>query len=109
MNYGNRIVKMIKINDFIDILKEYPKEKIECTGHTFFRLSQKQRKIYTPDELIKILKEENPILAGLQKNGNYAIFYKYKNKHLKIILGINPRKINIVTFYFIKEWQLLKL
>ena len=109
MHYGNIIVKKIGIEEFSNIIKKYSKDKIECTRHTFFRLSEKQRKIYTSEELIKILKEETPILVGIQENNNYAVFYKYQNKHLKMILGLDLRKINIVTFYFINEWQLPKL
>ena len=109
MDYGNRIVKKIEIQEFSNIIKGYSEDKIECTKHTFFRLSQKQRNIYTSKELINILKVEIPILAGIQENGNYAVFYKYKDKYLKMILGVNLRKVIIVTFYFINEWQLPKL
>ena len=109
MNYGNKIIKEVEVGEFSDIIKKYSKNQIECTRHTFFRLNEKQRKIYTLGELIKILMEEKPILVGIQENKNYAVFYKYKEKHLKIILRIDFRKVNIVTFFFINEWQLPRL
>jgi len=42
-----RIVKKVDIKEFESFMKEYEKDQIECTEHTFFRLSEKQRKIYT--------------------------------------------------------------
>ncbi len=104
-----KIEKRIDIEEFIKFIKEYKEDQIECTGHTFFRLSEKQRKIYTCNELIKILTQEKPFLVGFQYNENYAVFYKYNNRNLKIILNIINRKIKIVTFYFIEEWQIPKI
>ena len=104
-----KIKKKINIQDFIEKIKGYKPEQMECTTHTFFRLSQKQRQIFTCEELKNILINERPFLVGIQKNDNYATFYKYKNKNLKIILGLSTRKVKIVTFYYILEWQIPKI
>ncbi|MBI4117031.1 hypothetical protein HY449_04785 [Candidatus Pacearchaeota archaeon] len=104
-----KIEKRVEIEEFIKFIKEYKEEQIECTSHTFFRLSEKQRKIYTCDELKKILTQEKPFLVGFQYNKNYAVFYKHQNKNLKLIVGIGDRKVKIVTFYFIEEWQIPKI
>ena len=101
-----KIEKRVNVEEFIKFIQEYNEEQIECTLHTFFRLSEKQRKIYTREELIRILTREKPFLVGFQYNKNYAAFYKYNNKNLKMILNIGDRKIKIVTFYFIEEWQI---
>jgi len=106
---NKKIKKRVDINEFVKFIKEYKKEQIECTDHTFFRLSQKQREIFTCEELKKILFDEKPFLVGIQHNENYAVFYKYKNKNIRIILGINSQKINIVTFYYIEQWQIPKI
>jgi len=106
---GNKIKKKVEVKEFLKFLKEYESEQIECTHHTFFRLSEKQRKIYTCKELRKILTQEVPFLVGFQYNENYAVFYKYKGKNLKMIVAFNDRKIKIVTFYFIEEWQIPKI
>ena len=103
-----KIEKRIDIEEFIKFIQEYNKGQIECTPHTFFRLSEKQRKIYTCDELKKILTKEKPFLIGIQYNKNYAVFYKYENKNLKMIVNIINRKIKRVTFYFIEQWQIPK-
>ena len=66
-----KIEKKVDIDEFLKFIKEYSKEQIECTPHTFFRLSEKQRKIYTCDELRHILTQERPFLVGFQYNKNY--------------------------------------
>jgi len=104
-----KIEKRVEIEEFIKFIKEFKLEQIECTDHTFFRLSEKQRKIYTYDELRKILTQETPFLVGFQYNKNYAVFYRYNNKNLKIIVALDDTKVKIVTFYFIEEWQIPKI
>ncbi|MBR9704060.1 hypothetical protein GOV12_01505 [Candidatus Pacearchaeota archaeon] len=104
-----KIEKKVNIKEFIEFVKEYKKEQFECTEHTFFRLSEKQRKIITSSELRRILINKTPFLVGSQYNKNYAIFYKYQNRNLKIIANFNNRKVKIVTFYFIEEWQIPKI
>jgi hypothetical protein len=104
-----KIKKKVEVKEFQDFLKDYSIEDIECTQHTFFRLSEKQRKIFTCDELKRILTKETPFLVGLQNNRNYAVFYIHNNKNLKIIVNLGNRKIKIVTFYFIEQWQIPKI
>jgi len=86
---STKIKKRVNIEDFIRLIKDYSQEQIECTQHTFFRLSQKQREIFTCEKLKMILKKEMPFLVGIQYNKNYAAFYKYQNKNLKMILGFS--------------------
>ena len=89
MSLGNKIVKRIDVKEFLNIIKEYSAEKIECTNHTFFRLSDKQRLIYTSDKLKEYLLHDEPFLVGLQNNSNYALFYKHeKNKIIRIIVDV---------------------
>tara|TARA_Y100000310_G_scaffold343227_2_gene449891 strand:+ start:1277 stop:1612 length:336 start_codon:yes stop_codon:yes gene_type:complete len=111
MPSGNKIKEKIEIDDFLEIIKEYSKEQIECTHHTFFRLSEKQRKIFTCETVKEYLFHETPFLVGVQENRNYAIFYKYKKKKfIRIIADMrNMRKINIVTFYLIEEYQIPRI
>ncbi len=103
---GNKIQKKVEVEKFLSFIREYKKEQIECTIHTFFRLSEKQRKIYTCDELRTILTEKRPFLVGLQYSGNYAVFYKHQSKNLKIIVDLTNTKVKIVTFFFIENWQI---
>ncbi len=106
---STKIVKKVDSEKLFKVIKKYPKENIECTKHTFFRLSEKQREIFTCGELRDTLLNNKPFLVGIQHNGNHALFYKYKNKNLKIVVNIDNRKIKIVTFYFIEEWQIPKI
>ncbi len=107
--FDTQIKKKVVVKEFINIIQKYKAQQIECTKHTFFRLNEKQREIFTCEELTKILLKETPFLVGLQQNDNYAIFYKHQDKNLKMIVGINTQKVNIVTFYFIQEWQIPKI
>ena len=100
MVYGNIIVKKIEVKEFLDIIKDYKAEQIECTNHTFFRLSEAQRKIFKCEKLKELILHEEPIMIGIQDNGNHAVFYKYEKKIMRIMLDIQHQKINIVTFYF---------
>ena len=106
---GNKIKKKVEVKEFLKFLKEYGSEQIECTHHTFFRLSEKQRKIFTCEQLKEIITTKRPFLVGIQHNQNYALFYKHQNKNLKIIVNFSDRKVKIVTFYFIEEWQIPKI
>ncbi len=100
MVYGNKIVKKVAVEDFLEIMKEYSKDQIVCTNHTFIRLSEKQKKEFTCELLQEYLFHEIPIQVGIQDNNNYAVYYKYKDTFMRLILDIVvARKINIVTFY----------
>ena len=111
MQDSTKIKKKVGIMEFAEIIQQCKPEEIECTKHTFIRLSEKQRKIFTCSELKKIIMNYKPFLVGIQNNENYAVFYNYKNKHLKlkVIVDLDNRKIKIVTFYFIEEWQIPKI
>ena len=104
-----QIKKKLSNLDFIKIMSKFSEKQIECTEHTFFRLSKSQKKMFTCDEIGKVLLKDRPFLVGVQYNENNAVFYKYKSKNLKIILSIRDRKVNIVTFYFIKELQIPRI
>ena len=103
MAYGNLIVKKIEINEFLERIRDYKSEHIECTDHTFFRFSEKQRKIFKCEKLKDFILNEEPMFVGLQGNGNYAVFYKYEKKTMRMILDLQYQRINIVSFYFINQ------
>lgn len=101
---GHKIKKEIKIQEFLDLISDYPANKIKCTNHTFFRLSEKQRKFFKCQELKVFLLEKVPVFAGLQHNNNYAVFYAHKeNTVIRLVLYISSTGIQIVTFYRIEK------
>jgi len=106
---GNKIVEKVEIEDFIELVRRYSSEQIECTNHTFFRLSEEQRKVFKCDNLKEYILYENPIRVGMQKNKNYAVFYKYNKKVMRMIIDVQMSKINIVTFYFIEQNQIPRI
>lgn len=106
---GHKIREKVEVEKFLEYVWEYKKEDIEPTSHTFFRLSEKQRNIYTKSFIQDIILNETPILTGIQNNNLWAIFYKHEKDILRIILDIQPDKIYIVTFYIINEEQIPRI
>ncbi len=108
---GHIIHKRLRIKDFVDIIKYYSTEQIKCTDHTFFRLSEKQRKEFLNCEKLKIyITEKIPIFVGIQNNGCYAIYYSFnKMNALKMILDVKPNNISIITFYIINKVTIPKM
>ena len=107
---GHRIEKRVEVKTFLETLTNYTKEQIISTQHTFFRLNEHQRKIFKESVLKEYLLAKIPILVGIQFNGNYAVFYNYsKNEVLRLMLDIQPNKIEIVTFYLPDKTQMPRL
>ncbi len=75
---GHRIKELLDVQEFIEKIKYYNKKDITCSPHTFFRLSEKQRLIFSCEDLRNIILDKVPVQVGLQYNGNYAITYKHK-------------------------------
>ncbi len=106
----HKVKGKVKISIFLKKIEEYGYENIEATDHTFFRLSQKQREIYTEEVLKKIIFNEKPLEVCIQKNNNYAVIYLYKeNKLLKILLDLTLNKVYIVSFYILNREQMKEM
>lgn len=100
-------VGKISKKSFLDAIRKLSEDDIEITSHTFFRLSEKQRKIYEGDKLKKIIFNQDPLEIIEQQNGNLAVLYPYENnKILKILLKMNRKSIYIVTFYILNKQQM---
>ena len=107
---GHQIERKEEVETFLARVKYFQNNDIECTGHTFFRLSEKQRKLFKCEHIKEIILHSVPLLVGIQYNSNYAVFYDFKqNMALKIILEIMPTKIEIVTFMILDKNQIPKL
>lgn len=104
---GYRIERFEDVSIFAEKMKNFDENTIECTEHTFFRLSEKQRKVFTCDTLKSFLLSEIPLRVGIQYNLNYAAFYKYKEGNIiKIVISFKPIFIRIVTFMILGKEQL---
>ncbi len=108
MQKGHRIERKLDIKEFINIIKIYDKSSILITKHSLFRLNEEDKKLYK-EKSKDILLNEVPILVGIQYNKSYAVFYKYNNDIIKVILDIQRNKVYIVTFYIIDNNQLPKI
>lgn len=109
MTKGHRIEELKDVQKFAEEVKYYTKEKISCSPHAFFRLSEKQRLVFTCEELKHILLDEIPVQVGLQYNGNYAATYKHKKQRfIRLIIDISLTEINIITFYMLDKIPTVK-
>ncbi|MCK4647525.1 hypothetical protein KAT24_01180 [Candidatus Pacearchaeota archaeon] len=106
---GHKIKTKIELNEFLERIREYEKKDIEPTKHTFFRLNEKQREILNEGKIKEILTNEIPILVGIQYNNLWAVFYKYENDFIRIIIDIQLNKIYIVSFYLIDKTQIPRI
>ncbi len=89
----NKIKRKIPVNDFITLIRKYSSESIEDSGHAFRRLSQRQRELFTIEEVRKILLKDHPFLVGIQENDNHAVFYKHQGKNLRMIIKLESQKV----------------
>lgn len=106
---GHKIQQKIPTEEFLERLEQYTEEQIEVTQHTVFRLNEAERKFYKEERLKDMLLAEKPVLVGLQKNGNYAAFYRHGKERLKMILDLQPKKIVLVTFFLIDTEKVPRL
>ena len=77
----------------------------------FFKTKDRQysKSIELLDNIV-IDVDKSGFLVGIQFNGNYAVFYDYsKNEALRLMLDIQPNKIEIVTFYLPDKTQVPRL
>ena len=107
---GHKIKKKLEPEKFLEEIKKLKPEQIIITEHTFFRLAEKQRKVYKDRIIKEFLFEKVPILVGIQHNDNYSVYYSYNElEALKIILGMYPDKVYVVTFYITNKNQIPKI
>jgi len=102
----HNVKEKISRKEFKSKIEKVPENNIITTKHTFFRLSEKQRKIYDEKLLKEFILKKEPIEIWKQMNDNLAIIYKFReNNHLKIIVNLAPKKVYIVTFYILNRKQ----
>ena len=106
---SNKIVKIVKAEDFLKLIEDVLTEQIVPTRHGFFRLEEGERKIFKEGIIREIIKYRIPDLVGIQKNGVYAVFYHYGEKVLRIMLDIQPEEIRVVTFYLVRSDEIPRI
>ena len=92
-----RIVKEISQDEYYDVILWY-KDKIVVSSHALDVLSLSQRRTFKPEDLISMLLNDKPSGIGLQKNGNYAVYFKTGDGFRKIIISVKSMRLEIVTF-----------
>ncbi len=99
---GHLIASFEEVSVFLERIRSFDSNSIDCSDHAFFRLSEKQRKVFTCEKIKDYLLNQTPLKVGIQNNGNFAVFYNYgKTTVIKIIIDMRLTLINTVTFYII--------
>jgi len=92
-----KIIEKVEIDKFKELVCKC-ENNIFVGAHAIDHLSNAQRKLFNEDELKKPLLQEAPEAIGLQRNGRYAVFYKRNKYYLKLIIGVNIKRMEIITF-----------
>ena len=103
MAQGHKIEREVDIKDYLSMIKGRHELSITTTNHTFFRLNERQRKIFKESSIKDILLRQVPLMVGIQYNRNYAAFYRLNGGIMRFILDIASHEIKVVAFYVIEE------
>ena len=93
---STKIIRKIDKAEFREWVSE---REVKSGTKALFRLSEGQRNLFKEEELVRILKREDPVLIGEQKNGRYAAIYRRKEGFMRIVFGLKENSLEIVTFY----------
>lgn len=105
----HKIERKIETDKCMECLNSYKQDKIRFTDHSLFRFKENQRNIFK-DKVLKYLTGISPpILAGVQYNGCWVLFYKDDKDILKIIVDFQLKELVIVSIYMIDESQVPKM
>lgn len=95
MNYTTRPIEELDNLMYKNIVTN---KNIIISPHALDHLSAKQRKVFKGEELIHMLRNENPRKAYLQANGRCALYFRKADGYRKLIIEVGDSKITIVTF-----------
>ncbi|MAG61150.1 hypothetical protein CL619_05155 [archaeon] len=91
-----------------NITKTYYKSLIKgkeiiLSPHALDHLSSRQRKIFNKEDLIQMIKKDNPIRIYLQENNRYRVYYRRSDGFRNVILSIFNQRVTIVSFMNIRN------
>jgi hypothetical protein len=104
--YTTKPIEEITRSRYKEIITD---KEIRVSSHAFDHLSEKQRKVYKPEELLSMIEKEAPRKIYLQRNGRYAVYFRKADGYRKLILEMENSLITIVTFVDTQEIPKLKL
>ncbi len=104
--YSTKPVKEISKEEFKTLLKG---KNVVVSPHAIWHLSNRQRKVFNIEELIGMVKRENPRKVYLQENERYTAYYRKSDGYRKLIIEIRDDKTIVVTFVDMSEIPKYKL
>lgn len=95
MDYTTQPIEEI---DKLRYKKIIANKDIVVSSHALDHLSERQRKVFKEEDLLKMLENEEPRKTYLQKNSRLAVFFRRADGYRKLIIEVEDDKITIVTF-----------
>jgi len=86
------------IEEFNELFHQY-QNKIRIHPHARDRVGQGQRNVFKEEELIRTFTREPARRYGIQDNGAHAAFFRKETGYARIVFGVYPEYIEIITFY----------
>ncbi len=106
---GHRIAERCDAEKFWNAhLRTLGRERLQLTRHSLFRFSDEQRERFSMEDLLELFHHAVPRLVGLQKNGNYVLYYDEgvlmeeslnTGEYWKIIIERPARDVWVITLY----------
>ncbi len=102
---STKIVEVLPNKEFELLIRDCV---IKINPHASYRVSTAQRTVFSDAELIRILKEEKPVLYGEQENGRFAVIFKRNEGFIRLIFQHISKGIEVGTFYIIDQLPPIK-
>ncbi len=104
--YSTKPIKEIGKDEFRYLIMG---KKVVVSPHAIWHLSNRQRKVFNIEELIRMVEKENPRKVYLQENERYAAYYRKSDGYRKLIIELRDEKTIVVTFVDMSEIPKFKL
>jgi 23S rRNA G2069 N7-methylase RlmK/C1962 C5-methylase RlmI len=98
--YSTKTIKEVSKEEFKYLIKG---KRVIASPHVIWHLSNRQRKVFNVEELIGMIRRENPRKVYLQENERYAAYYRKSDGYRKLIIEIRDDKVILITFIDISE------
>ncbi|NQU78896.1 hypothetical protein HQ545_03950 [Candidatus Woesearchaeota archaeon] len=104
--YTTKPTKELTQKEFQKFIKN---KKIILGNHALDHLSNYQRGLFDPNELINSLLKETPRKLYLQENNRYRIYFRKKEGYRNIIISDEGKKMVIISFMDVPDLPKIKL
>ncbi len=98
-----QLIKPFRTLDIEESRRLISNREIILSEYALIRLNENQKRLFTEDEILRIIKEEISIKVHLQINQKYVYYYALEKDFLKLVLEVTEKKVVIVTLLYVKK------